>query len=260
MPMCGSYVRFPLVHVYLDAQLGRNGVRSHLGLRHTGTKGEVHMKNLVWVIVAAIIAVGGYVLYSGRSVQEIASDVTATATTATNDAVEAASEAASDAADVAADAVEATTDAASDAATAVSEAATAVADAVTATTEAASDAATAVTETATAATEAASDAATAATDTVTATTDAATDTAAAATDTAAAATDTAAAATDAASGSMMELLTVDGFNLEKVTTMLEGSDLGAVQKTMLTNGLKAAQDNPDLLKSALDAVRQALGM
>ena len=235
MPMCGSYVRFPLVHVYLDAHLGRNGVRSHLGLRHTGTKGEVHMKNLVWVIVAAIIAVGGYVLYSGRSVQEIASDVTATATTATNDAVEAASEAASDAADVAADAVEATTDAASDAATAVSEAATAVADAVTATTEAASDAATA------------------ATDTATATTDAATDTAAAA-------TDTAAAATDAASGSMMELLTVDGFNLEKVTTMLEGSDLGAVQKTMLTNGLKAAQDNPDLLKSALDAVRQALGM
>ncbi|MDG1353440.1 MAG: translation initiation factor 3, partial [Sulfitobacter sp.] len=106
---------------------------------------------------------------------------------------------------------------------------------------------------ATATTEAASDAATAATDTVTATTDAATDTAAAA-------TDTAAAATDAASGSMMELLTVDGFNLEKVTTMLEGSDLGAVQKTMLTNGLKAAQDNPDLLKSALDAVRQALGM
>ena len=260
MPMCGSYVRFPLVHVYLDAHLGRNGVRSNLGLRHTGTKGEVHMKNLVWVIVAAIIAVGGYVLYSGRSVQEIASDVTATATTATNDAVEAASEAASDAADVAADAVEATTDAASDAATAVSEAATAVADAVTATTEAASDAATAVTETATAATEAASDAATAATDTATATTDAATDTAAAATDTAAAATDTAAAATDAASGSMMELLTVDGFNLEKVTTMLEGSDLGAVQKTMLTNGLKAAQDNPDLLKSALDAVRQALGM
>ena len=253
MPMCGSYVRFPLVHVYLDAHLGRNGVRSRLGLRHTGTKGEVHMKNRVGVIVAAIIAVGGYVLYSGRSVQEIASDVTATATTATNDAVEAASEAASDAADVAADAVEATTDAASDAATAVSEAATAVADAVTATTEAASDAATAVTETATAATEAASDAATAATDTATATTDAATDTAAAA-------TDTAAAATDAASGSMMELLTVDGFNLEKVTTMLEGSDLGAVQKTMLTNGLKAAQDNPDLLKSALDAVRQALGM
>ena len=34
------------------------------------------MKNLVWIVVAAIIAVGGYVLYSGRSVQELASDVT----------------------------------------------------------------------------------------------------------------------------------------------------------------------------------------
>jgi hypothetical protein len=56
------------------------------------------------------------------------------------------------------------------------------------------------------------------------------------------------------------LLTLEGFNLEKVTEMLEGSELGALQKTVLGEGLKAAQDNPELLKVALDAVREALGM
>lgn len=59
---------------------------------------------------------------------------------------------------------------------------------------------------------------------------------------------------------MEELLTVDGFNLEKVTEMVENSDLGTLQKTMLNKGLKAAQDNPELLKTALDSVREALGM
>jgi len=59
---------------------------------------------------------------------------------------------------------------------------------------------------------------------------------------------------------MADLLTVDGFKLEKVTTMVEESELGALQKTFLSKGLKAAQDNPEMLKTALDAVREALGM
>jgi hypothetical protein len=33
------------------------------------------MKNLVWIVVATVIAVEGYVLFTGRGVQEIATDV-----------------------------------------------------------------------------------------------------------------------------------------------------------------------------------------
>lgn len=57
-----------------------------------------------------------------------------------------------------------------------------------------------------------------------------------------------------------QLLSVDGFDLDKVTEMVEGSELGAVQKTLLTKGLKSAQDNPELLKAALDKIREALNM
>ena len=55
-----------------------------------------------------------------------------------------------------------------------------------------------------------------------------------------------------------QLLTVDGFDLDKVSEMIDGSDLGVLQKTTLTTGLKAAQDNPELLKVALEKIRQAL--
>jgi hypothetical protein len=57
-----------------------------------------------------------------------------------------------------------------------------------------------------------------------------------------------------------QLLTVDGFDLGKVTEMIEASDLGALQKTTLTTGLKAAQDNPDLLKATLEKIREALNL
>jgi hypothetical protein len=33
-----------------------------------------------------------------------------------------------------------------------------------------------------------------------------------------------------------------------------------LQKTTLSTGLKAAQDNPELLKVALEKIREALGM
>ena len=42
--------------------------------------------------------------------------------------------------------------------------------------------------------------------------------------------------------------------------MIAASDISDVQKTMLTEGLKNAQDNPELLTAALDAVKKALGM
>ena len=48
-----------------------------------------------------------------------------------------------------------------------------------------------------------------------------------------AATDTAAATTEAASGGMADLLSVDGFNLDKVSEMIDGSEIGAFQKTVL---------------------------
>jgi hypothetical protein len=35
--------------------------------------------------------------------------------------------------------------------------------------------------------------------------------------------------------------------------------VGALQKTMLVEGIKAAQNNPELLKAALEAARSALG-
>ncbi len=128
------------------------------------------MKNLVWIIIAAVIAIGGYMLYSGRSVQEIATEAAdavnapealESATAAVGEAVDATEGAVADAVDATAEAAEAAADAVTEAA---SDAATAVADTATAATEAAaeaaSDAATAVSETASEATDAAAEAAT----------------------------------------------------------------------------------------------------
>lgn len=59
---------------------------------------------------------------------------------------------------------------------------------------------------------------------------------------------------------MQELLSVEGFDLEKVTEMVDGSDLGTLQKTVLMEGLKAAQDSPELLGEILEKVRDALNL
>jgi hypothetical protein len=90
--------------------------------------------------------------------------------------------------------------------------------------------------------DAASDANAALAKTAKATVDTATETAAAATDAAAdTATDAVAAATtEAAPGGMADLLSVDGFNLDKVSEMIDGSEIGAFQKT----ALKTAKDDP----------------
>jgi len=102
------------------------------------------------------------------------------------------------------------------------------------------------TETATeAATEAASEAATEATETATG-----------------AVTEATEAAADAASsaGDLTSLLTLDGFDMDKVVEAIDASDLSAVQKTTLTTGLQQAKDNPELLKGVLDQVKSALGL
>ena len=56
-----------------------------------------------------------------------------------------------------------------------------------------------------------------------------------------------------------EALTVEGFDLTQVQTLIEGSDVSPLQKTMLLEGVKAAQDSPELLRAALEAARAALG-
>ena len=144
------------------------------------------MKNLLWIVVAAVIAGGGYMLYSGFSPKKLM-----------NSAAEAVN--APEALEAAWDAVAGAVDAASDA-TAAEAAADTATDAV------------------------------------------------------------AAATTEAASGGMADLLSVDGFNLDKVSEMIDGSEIGAFQKTVLKTALEKAKDNPSVLQTVLDKIKEAAGL
>ena len=73
-------------------------------------------------------------------------------------------------------------------------------------------------------------------------------------------TATAEAATDAASGGTADLLSVDGFNLDKVSEMIEGSEMGAFQKTALKTALDKAKDNPEVLETVLAKIKEAMGL
>ena len=77
---------------------------------------------------------------------------------------------------------------------------------------------------------------------------------------AAEATETVAAATEEAAGGMADLLTPEGFNLDKVGEMIDGSELGALKKTALKTALDGAKDNPELLNGVLEQIKTALGM
>ena len=90
-----------------------------------------------------------------------------------------------------------------------------------------------------------------------ATTEAATDTAAAADETA---TDAVAGTAEAASGGMADLLSVDGFDLDKVSEMIDGSEIGAFQKIALKTALEKAKDNPEVLQTVLDKIKEAAGL
>ena len=179
------------------------------------------MKNLLWIVVAAVVVGGGYMLYSGSSPKELMD--TATDVVNAPAALEAASNAVGDAVDATEGAVDGAVDAASDATASSAEAAT---------TEAATD-------TAAAADEKATDAVAG---------------------TAEAVTDTAAATAEAASGGMADLLSVDGFDLDKVSEMIDGSEIGAFQKIALKTALEKAKDNPEVLQTVLDKIKEAAGL
>lgn len=168
------------------------------------------MKNLLWIVVAAVVVGGGYMLYSGSSPKELMD--TATDVVNAPAALEAASNAVGDAVDATEGAVDGAVDAASDATASSAEAAT---------------------------------------------TEAATDTAAAADETA---TDAVAGTAEAASGGMADLLSVDGFDLDKVSEMIDGSEIGAFQKIALKTALEKAKDNPEVLQTVLDKIKEAAGL
>tara|TARA_B110000879_G_scaffold82047_1_gene113942 strand:+ start:99 stop:605 length:507 start_codon:yes stop_codon:yes gene_type:complete len=168
------------------------------------------MKNLLWIVVAAVVVGGGYMLYSGSSPKELMDTVTDVVNAPA--ALEAASNAVGDAVDATEGAVDGAVDAASDATASSAEAAT---------------------------------------------TEAATDTAAAADETA---TDAVAGTAEAASGGMADLLSVDGFDLDKVSEMIDGSEIGAFQKTALKTALEKAKDNPEVLQTVLDKIKEAAGL
>ena len=175
------------------------------------------MKNLLWIVVAAVVVGGGYMLYSGSSPKELMD--TATDVVNAPAALEAASNAVGDAVDATEGAVDGAVDAASDATASSAEAAT---------TEAATDTAAAADETAK--------------------------------DAVAGTTEAAAATTEAASGGMADLLSVDGFDLDKVSEMIDGSEIGAFQKTALKTALEKAKDNPEVLQTVLDKIKEAAGL
>ena len=179
------------------------------------------MKNLLWIVVAAVVVGGGYMLYSGSSPKELMD--TATDVVNAPAALEAASNAVGDAVDATEGAVDGAVDAASDATASSAEAAT---------TEAATDTAAAADGTATDAVAV----------------------------TAEAVTDTAAATAEAASGGMADLLSVDGFDLDKVSEMIDGSEIGAFQKIALKTALEKAKDNPEVLQTVLDKIKEAAGL
>jgi hypothetical protein len=64
---------------------------------------------------------------------------------------------------------------------------------------------------------------------------------------------------DPISDGMANLLTPEGFDADKVAAMIDGSDLSAVQKTVLSGAVNAVKSNPDLLDATLTRLKEALG-
>jgi threonine dehydratase len=80
------------------------------------------------------------------------------------------------------------------------------------------------------------------------------------TETAGAATETAVETATEMAGAATDVLSGDGFDFAKVSEMIDGSSLDALKKAALKTAVEQAQNNPDLLKTALDSVKAALGM
>ena len=58
---------------------------------------------------------------------------------------------------------------------------------------------------------------------------------------------------------VMALFTVDGFDYDKAAEFIDGTELSGMVKTTMKAGLQKAQDNPDLLQTALEKARETLG-
>lgn len=218
------------------------------------------MKPVIWIIGAGVVLAGGYMWYSNQIIPDGLAPVSEIETeaeqqpetTAPADNVEGALDDAADTATVVIDGVvdnagivvqestEAASEAASDAVTATTEAVS----------EAASAAATATTEAASAATEAVTnvvdDVATAASDAVTGTTEAA--------------SSVSSGTPSIAPDDLSNLLTVDGFDYDKVVTAIDASSLDTAQKLTLKTGLDQAQNNPAVLSGMLDQIKGAMGL
>ena len=204
------------------------------------------MRAILILIVAAILGFFGYqYAANGKGPGDAISALTGDA----NEMADGAAMAASDAADTAA---EAATDMADEATAAAEEAAAA------AVAEVEAAAATAAAEAAAAGAAAAEAAAAEAAAAEAAAAEAAAAEVAAAE--AAAADAAAAEAAAAAPEGMAALLTPEGFDADKVAEMINGSELSAVQKTVLTGAVSAVKENPALLEATLARIKEAMGM
>ena len=56
------------------------------------------------------------------------------------------------------------------------------------------------------------------------------------------------------------VMTVEGFNLDAASEMIDSSNLNDLQKSTLKSTLEASQDSPVMLKVALDEARNLLGL
>ena len=57
-----------------------------------------------------------------------------------------------------------------------------------------------------------------------------------------------------------EALSVEGFEMDKVVEMIEESDLGPAEKSLLKKGVEEAASDPEALKAVLDKIRAALDL
>ena len=199
------------------------------------------MRAILILIVAAILGFFGYqYAANGKGPGDAISALTGDA----NEMADGAATAASDAADTAAEAATDMADEATAAAEEAAAAAVAEVEAAAATAAAEAAAAEAAAAEAAAAEAAAAEAAAA-------------EVAAAE---AAAADAAAAEAAAAAPEGMAALLTPEGFDADKVAEMINGSELSAVQKTVLTGAVSAVKENPALLEATLARIKEAMGM
>jgi hypothetical protein len=208
------------------------------------------MRNLVWIILAVVVLAGGYMLFTGKTFQDMADMAGLPDSTVAEQADEAAEETGAAVEETAETATETADEAVDAAAETAGDAAEAAGDAVT-------DAAEETAETAGAAAEEAADAAAdAAGETVEAAEQAASE-AADAMDGAAA--DGATSTAGGGTGDTPEVLTVEGFDLARVKELIAQSDIDTVRKDILTESLEQASGDEALLRSALRSVRDDLG-